>query len=238
MSAARPVIGITAFVEPASYRVWRHLPTALTPHRYVAHVQQAGAIAVLLPPLAPDTEAQAAEVLECLDGLVIVGGVDVEPSRYGEEPHPTVQAPRPDRDASELALAERAVERDLPLLGICRGMQVMAVAAGGSLIQHLPDNIGTADHSPASATYGRTTVKTAPDSRLATVLGERTEVACYHHQGVASHPGYEPVAWASDGTLEAIEDAAARFRIGVQWHPEVGSDPRLFQALVAAARGT
>ena len=237
MSTTHSVIGITAFVEPASYRVWRNSPTALTPHRYIAHVQQAGAIAVLVPPLAPDTETQAAEVLERVDGLVIVGGVDVEPSRYGAEPHPTVQAPRPDRDASELALVRHAVELDLPLLGVCRGMQVMAVAAGGSLVQHLPDQIGTADHSPASATYGRTTVKTAPDSRLATVLGEQTEVSCYHHQGVAVHPGYEPCAWASDGTLEAIEDADARFRIGVQWHPEVGEDPRLFQALVAAARG-
>ena len=237
MSTAHPVIGITAFVEPASYRVWRNLPTALTPHRYVARVQQSGGIAVLVPPLGPDTEDQAAEVLERVDGLVLVGGVDVEPSRYGEEPHPTVQAPRRDRDDSELALVGRAVERDLPLLGVCRGMQVMAVAAGGSLVQHLPDKIGNVDHSPASATYGRTEVTIAPDSRLRTVLGERTEVLCYHHQGVAVHPGYEPCAWASDGTLEAIEDPAARFRIGVQWHPEAGEDPRLFQALVAAARG-
>ena len=237
MSASHPVIGITAFVEPASYRVWRNLPTALTPHRYVAHVQQAGAIAVQLPPLGPDVEAQAVDVLERVDGLVIVGGVDVEPSRYGQEPHPTVQAPRRDRDDSELALVRRAVEQDLPLLGVCRGMQVMAVAAGGSLVQHLPDKIGTADHSPASATYGRTTVRTASGSRLASVLGEEVEVPCYHHQGVAAHPGYEASAWASDGTLEAIEDPAARFRIGVQWHPEVGSDPRLFEALVVAACG-
>lgn len=232
---ARPVIGITSCVEPAAWRVWRNEPAVLLPHRYVHHVQQVGGVAVLLPPLGEPVSDESVAVLERLDGLVLSGGVDVEPSRYGEEPHATVQAPRPERDASELALVERAVELDLPLLGVCRGMQLMAVAAGGSLVQHLPDKIGTADHSPGPATYGRTVVGIAPGSRLASVLGEHVEVSCYHHQGVAAHPGYEASAWASDGTLEAIESPDARWRLGVQWHPEVGSDPRLFEALVGAA---
>lgn len=233
---ARPLIGITSYVEPAAWGVWRNLPAVLVPHRYVRQVQAAGGIAVVLPPLAEPTELEAAEVLGRLDGLVLAGGVDVEPSRYGQKPEVTVQAPRPDRDASELALVRRAVECDLPLLGVCRGMQVMAVAAGGALLQHLPDKIGSADHSPGPASYGSTSVDITPDSRLASVLGERVDVCCYHHQGVATHPGYTPIAWAADGTLEAIEDPAARWRIGIQWHPEVGSDPRLFEALVAAAR--
>jgi len=237
VSASRPLIGITSYVEPAAWGVWRNVPAALVPHRYVRHVQQAGGIAVVVPPLAPPVDSAAAEVLDHLDGLVIAGGVDVEPSRYGEEPDATVQEPRPDRDESELALVHRAVELDLPVLGVCRGMQVMAVAGGGSLVQHLPDKIGSADHSPGPAAYGRTTVRIAPDSRLATVLGETAEVSCYHHQGVAAHPGYTGSAWAADGTLEALEAPEARWRVGIQWHPEAGTDPRLFEALVDAARG-
>lgn len=236
MSTRRPVIGITSYIEPAAWGVWRNVPAALVPHRYVRHVHEAGGIAVVLPPLAEPVSDEAVIVLQRLDGLVLAGGVDVEPARYGEQPQATVQEPRRDRDASELALVQRAVEVDLPLLGICRGMQVMAVAGGGSLVQHLPDKIGTADHSPGPASYGRTVIDIEAGSRLCDVLGGRVEVSCYHHQGVAAHPGYAPSAWASDGTLEAIEATDARWRLGVQWHPEAGSDPRLFEALVAAAR--
>jgi len=233
----RPLIGITASIEPASWRVWRNVATAVLPHAYLCQVENAGGTGVILPPLPDPASEASAEVLERIDGLIVSGGVDVEPCRYGREPHATVQTPRPERDASELALVQSAVDRGLPLLGVCRGMQVMAVAAGGSLVQHLPDEIGSTEHAPATARYGATDVKVAPGSRLASVLGEQVQVSCYHHQGVAAHPGYEPVAWGSDGTLEAIEAPDARFRIGVQWHPEVGSDPRLFEALVATARG-
>ncbi|MBA2531351.1 MAG: gamma-glutamyl-gamma-aminobutyrate hydrolase family protein [Nocardioidaceae bacterium] len=236
MSTSRPLIGITSYVEPASWVVWRNIPAALVPHRYVRQIQQAGGIAVLIPPMSEPTEAEAAVVLERLDGLLLAGGVDVEPSRYGQQPAPTVQAPRPERDASELALVQRAVQLDLPLFGVCRGMQVMAVAAGGALVQHLPDKIGSTDHSPGPASYGQTAIRIASDSRLASVLGERVDACCYHHQGVATHPGYNAIAWASDGTLEAMEAPDARWRVGVQWHPEVGSDARLFERLVAAAR--
>ncbi len=235
MSASRPLIGVTSYVEPASWSVWRNVPAALVPYRYVRQVRRSGGIAVMVPPLGEPVGEEAAAVLERLDGLVLVGGVDVEPGRYGQQPQAAVQAPRPDRDASELALVERAAEIDLPLLGICRGMQVMAVAAGGTLVQHLPDKLGTADHSPAPATYGRTVVRTEPGTRLAAVMGERDEVSCYHHQGVESYPGYTATAYASDGTLEAIEAPDARWRLGVQWHPEAADDPRLFEALVRAA---
>lgn len=233
---AAPLIGITSYVEPASWAVWRDVPAALVPHRYVVHVQRAGGLAVVVPPLQPDAdEDQLSALLARLDGLVLSGGVDVEPRRYGSERHPLAQPSRPDRDALDLGLARLTQDSDLPVLGVCRGMQVMAVAAGGSLEQHLPDRLGSTEHSPAPGTYGSHEVVTEPGSLVAQLLGERVDVATYHHQGVATHPGLVPTAWTPDGVVEALEAPGVRFRLGVQWHPEAGDDPRLFQALVAAA---
>ncbi len=231
----RPLIGITCYVEPASWRVWDDLPTALLPVGYVRQVQAAGGTAVLLPPPAGDVADDVDTALARLDGLVLSGGADVEPSRYHADPHPSVQSARPDRDAWELALAAATAGTPLPVLGICRGMQVMAVAGGGVLEQHLPDRVGHDGHAPAAATYGSQGITIVAGTRLQGLLGDRLDVPCYHHQGVRSHPGYRPAAWAADGTLEAFEDAQAPFRIGVQWHPERGDDPRLFHALVGAA---
>ena len=232
----RPLIGITCYVEPASRGDWKDVPSVVLPHDYVRQVKEAGGTPVVIPPWS-DADAEAAEeIVARIDGLVIAGGADVDPSQYAAGRHPHVQESRPDRDAMEIALATAAAEADLPLLGICRGMQVMAVAAGGVLEQHVPDRVGHVDHSPAIAVYGQHPVTTVPGTRLAALLGEATDVPSYHHQSVLTHPGYEPSAWAADGTLEAMEDPAARFRLGVQWHPEVGDDPRLFEALVAAAR--
>jgi putative glutamine amidotransferase len=226
---------VTCYAEPASWGVWRDVPAVLVPQAYVDALRSAGARVLLVPPERELAVGAAHELVDVLDALVVAGGADVDPARYGEPPHAVLQAPRPDRDDAEVALVRAAVEADLPLLGICRGMQVMAVAGGGSLEQHLPDRLGHDGHSPAPGRYGEHEVRTAEGSRLRTVLGERVGVPTYHHQGVASHPGYEPTAWAEDGVLEGIEAAGARWRVGVQWHPEVGSDPRLFQALVAAA---
>jgi len=233
----RPVIGITSYVEPASWAAWKDVPAALVPHGYVRHVHAAGALAVVIPPL-PEyaDETDAREVLSRLDGLILAGGVDIDPSRYDQQPHPTLQLPRPDRDLSELLLARVTADDDVPVLGICRGMQVMAVAAGGSLEQHLPDRLGHQEHSPSPGMYGEHPVEIAPGSRLHDILGDRVTVATYHHQGVESSPGYESVGWSTDGVMEAFEDTAARFRLAVQWHPEVGEDPRLFEALVSTAR--
>ncbi len=238
MSAvAAPVIGVTAAVEPASWRVWRDVPAALVPHRYVVHVQRAGGLAVVVPPLEPGAgEDQLSALLGRLDGLVLTGGVDVEPSRYGAARHPSVQRSRPDRDALEIGLARLSEDSDFPVLGVCRGMQVMAVAVGGTLEQHLPDRLGHTEHSLAPATYGSHGVVTKTGSLVARLLGERVDVTTYHHQGVATHPRLVPTAWSDDGVVEALEAPGARFRLGVQWHPEVGDDPRLFEALVAAAR--
>lgn len=233
----RPVIAITAYVGPASWSAWRDKPAAVVPHAYVRHVAAAGGTAVLLPPL-PDgsTEDDARDVLSRVDGLIIAGGVDVGSARYGREPHALTQLPRPDRDESELLLARVTGEEGVPLLGVCRGMQVMAVAAGGILEQHLPDRLGTTYHAPGRGYYGSHPVSIAAGSRLHEMLGDRVTVATYHHQGVADTPGYRSCAWADDGVLEAFEDPGAPFRIGVQWHPEAGDDPRLFEYLVEAAR--
>jgi putative glutamine amidotransferase len=161
-------------------------------------------------------------VVARLDALVITGGADV--------------GDRHDRDAWESALLDAAGIRDLPVLGICRGMQLMAVHAGGTLDQHVPDIVAHEDHSPGGDVYGRTGVRVEPGSRLAAVLGAPPPVACHHHQSVREHPGFIAVAWAPDGLLEAIEDPEHRFRLGVQWHPEVDADHGLFRALVDAAR--
>ncbi|MGI8434638.1 MAG: gamma-glutamyl-gamma-aminobutyrate hydrolase family protein [Nocardioidaceae bacterium] len=231
----RPVVGITSYVEPASWGAWQEVRAALVPAAYVEQVTRAGAIAVLVPPLADDsTESEAEEVLDRLDGLVLAGGADVESVRYGRAPHALAQEPRHDRDSSELLLARVARDR-LPVLGVCRGMQVMVVAAGGELEQHLPDRLGSLEHGPAPATYGCRTVETVEGSRLRALVGQSLEVSCSHHQGVASHPTYEAAALSSDGVVEAVESRSSMFNLGVQWHPETGSDGRLFEALIAAA---
>lgn len=234
---ARPVIAVTSYVEPASWSAWRDVPAALVPFGYVRQVAAVGGTAVILPPLPEgSTEDDARDVLRRVDGLIIAGGADVESSRYGAEPHWAAQVPRRDRDASELLLARVSAADQIPLLGVCRGMQVMAVAAGGALEQHLPDRLGSIRHAPGRGWYGSHGVRIAEGSRLHGILGDEVTVATYHHQGVVAAPGYRLCAWADDGVLEAFEDPDAAFRIGVQWHPEAGDDPRLFAHLVAAAR--
>ena len=233
---AHPVIGITSYVEPASRGDWVDVPSALVPHSYVRKVEEAGGIAVVIPPRLDGGDDLVRAVLARLDGVIIAGGADVAPELYDAERHPTVQASRPDRDATELAVARVSAVLDLPVHGICRGMQVMAVASGGELEQHLPERVGHHDHSPAPATYGSHPVETVEGTVTSTILGREVDVPSYHHQSVLTHPGYVPSAWAPDGTLEAMEDVSARFRVAVQWHPEEGDDPRLFEALVAAAQ--
>lgn len=235
MSPLPPLLGLTCYAEPASWGPWQDVPAVLAPQTYVSMLRTAGARVVLLPPEQGLDAAAAADLLGRLDGLVVAGGVDVQPSRYGAAAHPTVQVPRPDRDDAELALVQAAVSMDLPLLGVCRGMQVMAVQAGGALEQHLPERLQHDLHSPARGVYGSHPVRTAEGSLLRGILGEQAVVPSYHHQGVLSAPGYTPCAWAPDGVLEAFEAPQARWRVGVQWHPEVGDDPALFRSLVAAA---
>lgn len=236
----RPLIGISCYVEPASWGVWHDVRASLIPQTYVDHVVRAGGRPVVLPPLSAtpgvaEDPAETAALVARLDGLVVAGGVDVDPSRYGQVAHPAGQSARADRDASELALVRRATAVDLPLLGVCRGMQVMAVAGGGRLVQHIPDVTGADDHSPGPGTYGRHPVAVTPGTRLHALVGPSVDVASYHHQGVHSHPGYLASAHAGDGILEAMEAPDAPFRLAVQWHPEVDEDNRLFTALVRAS---
>ena len=233
-NSLRPVIGITCYVEEVVRGVWESMPHALLPYNYVAKVERAGGIAVLIPPRADADEEMARAVVSRLDGLMLAGGVDIEPQRYDAEPHPSVQAARRDRDAFELALAAVTRQWDIPVLGICRGMQVMAVAAGGTLEQHLPDRVGHDDHAPVPGVYGSHPVRTVEGTMVSGLLGDQVAVPSSHHQSVASHPGYLPAAWAQDGTLEAMEHTASRFRLAVQWHPEAGEDDRLFEAFVTA----
>ena len=233
---SRPLIGLSSYREQASWGAWNQAADLL-PSDYALAVEAAGGTPVILPPSLPYDEA-AAVVIARLDGLVITGGADVQPRRYAADPHPETTVWREDRDAWELALLDAADERGLPTIGVCRGMQVMAVHAGGSLDQHVPDLVGHEDHNPGAAEYGDTAVTIEPASRLAGILGTTPVVACHHHQAVREHPGFTAVAWAADGLLEAIEAPGERLLMAVQWHPEVRADRGIFKALVeAAARG-
>jgi putative glutamine amidotransferase len=226
-----PVIGITSYVEQARWGVW-DLPAVLVPENYVRMVREAGARAVVLPP----DEAGAADVVRRLDGLVLAGGADIEPVRYGASPHERTVT-RPDRDAGELSVLEAALEVDLPVLGVCRGAELLAVAYGGTLHQHLPDLItGGAKHQPAPAEYGSHPARFAPGSRAAAIFGERAEVNSYHHQAIDDPGKLAVTGWADDDVIEAVEDPTRRFVFGLQWHPEAMGDVRPFAALVAAAR--
>ena len=224
------MIGITAYVEQARWGS-RDARVTLLPQRYVEAVHAAGGRAVVIPP-----SAHAAEhLVAALDGLVLSGGADIDPACYGAERDPRTEESRPDRDAGELALLEAATAADLPVLGVCRGMELMCVAAGGALIQHLPDAIGSNRHRPAPGAYADHGVQMVAGTRLAGVLGATTTVPSYHHQGIGNPGSLTVSAHADDGTIEGVERPGARFALGVLWHPEVGEDPRLFAALVAAS---
>ncbi len=229
-----PVIGLTAYATHAAWGVW-HAEAVLLPRDYVVAIASAGGVPVLLPPLPGVIEA----VLPRLDGLLLAGGPDVDPERYGEQPGRHTQPPDPARDESELRLLTGAVDAGLPVLGVCRGMQLINVARGGTLQQHLPDVLADDGHAPAPGVFGDHPVRIADGSRLAEMHGRtRLElVPSYHHQGIDRlGAGLVAAAWADDGTVEAFEDPGLPFCVAVQWHPEAGQDPSLFAGLVAAAR--
>ncbi len=226
----RPVVGITSYVEQARWGVW-DIPAAVLPFRYVERVEAAGGTAVVLPPSA----AADAEVLERLDAVVFAGGADLDPGLYGEEPHPETTGVRPERDAAEVPLMKAVLDRDVPFLGVCRGMQVFSVVCGGSLVQHLPDAVGHEGHRPAPGTFGAHDVRLEPGSLAHRVLGPTVSVPSYHHQGLATAGSLTVTGWADDETPEVVEDPRLRFALGVLWHPEVSEDLRLFEALVSAA---
>jgi putative glutamine amidotransferase len=225
----RPLIGITSYVEPARWGVW-DMRAVLLPESYVRMVHDAGGRAVVVPPLDED----ASDLLRRLDGIVLAGGADVEPARYGAEAHPRTVA-RPDRDAGELAVARAAIDIDLPVLGVCRGMEVLAVAYGGTLHQHLPDLLGHERHQPEPGVQGRHAAHFVAGSRAAKIFGATADVNSYHHQAINDPGRLTVTGWADDEVIEAVEDPSLRFLVGVQWHPEEQLDVRPFAALVEAA---
>jgi len=227
----RPVVGITSYVEQASWGVW-DVPAVVLPFRYVERIESVGATAVVLPPSA----AVDAAVLDRLDAVVFAGGADLDPALYHQPPHAETTGLRPERDAAEVSLMRAALDRDLPVLGICRGMQVLSVVSGGSLVQHLPDTVGHEGHRPAPGVYGLHDVRLEPGSLAHRVLGDRVSVPSYHHQGLATPGSLTVTGWADDESPEVVEDPSRRFALGVLWHPEAGDDLRLFEALVGAAR--
>ena len=231
-----PRIGITTYRERAAFGVWDEVADLL-PATYADAVRSAGGFPVLLPPVAgrDDAATMADVALDGVHGVLLSGGSDVDPACY-DEPRSSETGPaQSHRDRWEIALVEAALRRDLPLLAVCRGMQVLSVALGGSLIQHLPDIVGSEAHRPTVGQHGRHPVRLAPGSRLAGWLGERPDVATYHHQAVDRLPGRVVAnGWAEDGTVEAFEVCDATWAIGVQWHPEVHDGHALFGAFVAA----
>jgi putative glutamine amidotransferase len=226
---------LTTYRENAAWGVW-HEPADLLPVSYAAGIAAADGLPMLLSPLTPDP-AVVEGVLDGLHGLLLTGGADIDPVAYGADRDPSTGPARPDRDAWELALARAAERRGMPVLGVCRGMQVLAVAHGGALVQHLPDAVGDDSHCPTVGVHGRHDVRVAPGSRLAGIVGERIEVATYHHQGVVQACGpLVATGWSDDDTIEALERADGGWTLGVQWHPEVVGGEGLFEAFVAACR--
>jgi gamma-glutamyl-gamma-aminobutyrate hydrolase PuuD len=209
------------------------VPAAVIPLAYVHAIEAAGGRALLVPP----TEEGIEETLDALDGVLFSGGSDLDPATYGHDLHPETVGVRADRDAGELALLTAALERDMPVLAVCRGSQVLNVAFGGDLVQHLPEVVGDEKHKHTPGVFADHDVKVESDSRLGALLGERAPVKSHHHQGFGRvGDGLRTVAWAEDGTVEALESRDKRFAVGVLWHPEEGEDAALFEALVEEAR--
>lgn len=234
----RPLIGLTAYAQQVTYGN-NDLMAAMLPMSYVKAVHATGGRAVLITPDDPGTD-----VLDSLDGIIFAGGGDVDPANWGAEPHQATETD-PVRDAAELMLMRAALDADLPVLGVCRGMQIMAVVTGGSLHQHLPDLIGHERHRAASGTdplaadasaYGRHDVVLKPGSSARALLGPRLTVNSFHHQAIDDPGSFTVSGWCpEDRVVEIIEDRARSFALGVQWHPERTSDLRVFAALAEAA---
>jgi gamma-glutamyl-gamma-aminobutyrate hydrolase PuuD len=228
----RPLIGITTYLTRARFGAWEE-ESALVPADYVRAVERAGGRALLVPPSGDAVE----ETLDALDGIVFSGGSDLDPATYGQERHEATGGIVEERDRAELVLLQAALARDMPVLAVCRGSQVLNVALGGDLVQHLPEVIGDEKHQQLPGEFSEHGVALEPETKLGELLGEHAPVKSHHHQGFGKlGEGLRESARADDGTVEALEDPSRRFTLGVLWHPEAGEDLRLFEALVREAR--
>jgi putative glutamine amidotransferase len=230
--ARRPVIGITTYLTLARFGVWED-DAALIPAAYVQAVEAAGGRALLVPPSMEGID----ETLDALDGLLFSGGSDLDPEIYGQAAHAETDGVVPERDRAEIALLNAALERDMPVLAVCRGSQVLNVARGGDLVQHLPDVVGDEKHKHTPGVFADHDVDLVSGTRVQQILGDHAPVKSHHHQGYGQlGEGLREAARADDGTIEALEDPSRRFALGVLWHPEAGEDFALFEALVEEAR--
>lgn len=238
-SSCRPVLGLATYLQQAQTGVW-DVQASFLPASYIEGVALAGGVSVLLPPQ-PAADEIAERALDGLDGLILTGGPDIDPACYGQPPHPATNEPPLDRDAWEFALLRGALRRGMPVLGICRGAQVLNVALGGTLHQHLPDLLGHTDHQKGNAVFGTSAVRTVPGTRLAGMVGAGLDAQCYHHQAI-DRLGEGLIVSARDGSgvIEAVElDPQAHpsaWVVAVQWHPEESlADLRLFSGIAEAA---
>jgi gamma-glutamyl-gamma-aminobutyrate hydrolase PuuD len=228
----RPLVGITTYVTPARFGGWEE-ESALVPADYTRAVERAGGRPLLVPP----SEDGVEETLDVLDAVIFSGGSDLDPAAYGQDPHPETSGVEEERDRAELGLLQAALARDMPVLAVCRGSQVLNVALGGDLVQHLPDVVGDHKHKHTPGVYADHDVELVAGTRLASLLGAHAPIKSHHHQGFGRiGDGLREAARAEDGTVEALEDPSRRFTLGVLWHPEAGEDMRLFEAFVAEAR--
>lgn len=227
-----PLIGIPISREDAHWGVWRQ-PADLLNAAYSTHIRMAGGLPLLLP--VGGSQEEAVEATTVLDGLLLAGGPDVDPARYNEPAHGSAGPFHSERDEWELALFRAASGAAVPVLGICRGLQIMTVALGGTLIQHLPDVVGTTVHNPTVGQFGSHEITTKPGSKINGLIGERLQVPTYHHQAVDDlGPTWQATAWALDGTVEAVESCDGAWLVGVQWHPEMSQSTVLFDGFIDA----
>jgi putative glutamine amidotransferase len=227
----KPVVGITSYAEEVTWGAWVE-EAALVPLSYVRAIERAGGRPLVIPP----SEGAIEETLSVLDGILFSGGSDLDPALYDAEAHPETQGVHEARDRAEMALLGAALERDMPVLAVCRGSQVLNVARGGDLVQHLPEVLGHEEHKHTPGEYSDHDVTLKPDTCVGGILGDRAPVKSHHHQGFGRiGEGLREAGYAEDGTVEALEDPSKRFAVGVLWHPEEGEDMALFEALVQQA---